>query len=240
MSSQQVKQEMTALLDEFQPDLKRRPAQAALFHTWHRVWEDSGSEWLHCYDIPGLPQDNLALEALFGWLRNHQRRISGRQSTRELRDFGQFQVLFLAESESELLQQLREVPLDEYKARRCRLAQAEAPRQFLRRLHRNPWRTMRDLVDRHAARRAELVSPPQFSRKEPDKARSLVCSLALTSQSDPFCPSLAPHTGALKGVLGPVQACFELPNRRNGTVTDQMLSVCHPASVKQRMVESDG
>jgi hypothetical protein len=246
LSSQQVKQEMKALLDEFQPDLKCRPAQAALFNTWHRVWEDSGPEWLHCYDIPGLPQDNLALEALFGRLRNHQRRISGRQSTRELRDFGQFQILFLAESESELLQQLREVPLDEYQVRRRRLAQAEAPRQFLRRLHRNPLRTIRDLVDRHAARRAELVSNPQCLRKEPDKVRSLACNPALTSPSAPFCPSLALQTGDLNGVLGPVGAIRTLtkpvlscPTDRNGAVADQVHPVSYPSAVKQRMLVSD-
>ncbi|AUB35366.1 hypothetical protein COO91_01244 [Nostoc flagelliforme CCNUN1] len=31
-------------------------------------------------------------------LRRHQRRISGRKSTAELRDFGQYQVLFVAQS----------------------------------------------------------------------------------------------------------------------------------------------
>ena len=44
------------------------------------------------------------LESLFGRLRRHQRRVSGRKSTRELRDFGQYQVLLLAESEEELLE----------------------------------------------------------------------------------------------------------------------------------------
>lgn len=156
---------MEKLLAEFQPDFKRCPAQAALHGAWHRVWKKSGPDWLHCYDIPGLPQDNLQLEALFGRLRNHHRRVSGRQSTRELRDFGQCQVLFLAESEADLLAQLRQVPLEEYQDRRQRLAEAEAPRQLLYRLHRDPLATMRSLVNQHAARRAELsvragLSPP--------------------------------------------------------------------------------
>jgi hypothetical protein len=155
--SAQVKQDMETLLTEFQPDFKRCPAQAALHGTWHRVWKACGPEWLHCYDIPGLPPDNLKLEALFGRLRRHQRRISGRQVTPELRDFGQCQVLFLAESEADLVEQLRQVPLAEYQARRRRLAEAEAPRQLLRRLHRDPLRTMRSLVSQHTARRAELA-----------------------------------------------------------------------------------
>jgi len=158
LNSEQVKQEMEALMAEFQPDLKRRPAQAALYGAWHRIWKDSGSAWLHCYDIPGLPPDNLALESLFGQLRRHQRRVSGCKSTRKLRDFGQYQVLFLADSEDELLEQIQQVPLEEYEKNRCHLAEAESPRRFLHRLHRDPFDTMRQLLDQHAARRAELAS----------------------------------------------------------------------------------
>jgi len=160
LSSAQVEQEMTALLAQFQPDLKRRPAQAALYAVWHRVWEASGPDWLHCYDIPGLPPDNLALEAVFGKLRRHQRRVSGCKSTRKLRDFGQYQVLFLADSEEELLEQIRQVPLDVYREHRRRLTEAEQPRRFLHRLHRDTLSTMRQLLEQHARRRAELASDP--------------------------------------------------------------------------------
>jgi hypothetical protein len=163
LTSEQVKREMEDLLQQFQPDLNRCPAQAALYHAWHRAWKVCGSDWLHCYDIPGLPPDNLKIESLFGRLRRHQRRISGRKSTRELRDFGQYQVLFLAESEADLLQQLRQVPLAEYQAHRLRLAEAEAPRQFLSRLHRDPLATMQRLVSQHAVRRAELASSTGLS-----------------------------------------------------------------------------
>jgi hypothetical protein len=155
---------MEDLLASFKPDLKRRPAQAALHGAWHRIWKDYGPDLLHCYDIPGLPPDNLLLEALFGRLRRHQRRISGRKSTRELRDFGQFQVLFLAESEVKLLEQIRQVPLEEYRENRQRLEQAEAPRRLLYRLHRNPLRTMRDLINQHAVRRATLTPATDSSQ----------------------------------------------------------------------------
>jgi hypothetical protein len=158
VTGKQVKEEMEALLQQFRPDFRRCPAQTALYHAWRRVWKVCGPELLPCYGIPGLPPDNLQLESVFGRLRSHQRRISGRKSTRELRDFGQYQVLFLAESEEGLLHQLRQVPLAEYQVRRLCLVEAEAPRQFLRRLHRDPLRTMRHLVDQHAARRAELAS----------------------------------------------------------------------------------
>jgi hypothetical protein len=158
VSSEQVREEMETLQQSFQPDLKRRPAQAALHGVWHRTWQEYGPDLLHCFDIPGLPPDNLMLESVFGRLRRHQRRISGRKSTRELRDFGQYQVLFLAESEAELLEQIRQVSLAAYHENRRRLEQAEAPRRLLHRLHRNPLRTMRDLINQHAGRRAALAS----------------------------------------------------------------------------------
>jgi hypothetical protein len=157
LTGEQVKREMEALLASFQPDLKRQPAQAALATAWQRTWQAYGADLLPCYDIPGLPPDNLRLEALFGRLRRQQRRISGRQSTRELRDFGQQQVLFVATSEPDLLEQIRQVTPDQYRQNRQRLEEAEAPRRLLRRLHRNPLGTMRTLVKQHATRRTVIT-----------------------------------------------------------------------------------
>jgi hypothetical protein len=92
------------------------------------------------------------VESLFGRLRCHQRRISGRKSTQPLRDFGHYQILFLAESEEQLLEQLRGVPVEDYQEQRKHQAQAETPRIFLARLHRDPSKTMQDLADRYIAR----------------------------------------------------------------------------------------
>lgn len=167
LTSVQVRQEMDELLQSFQPDLKRRRAQAALYGAWHRTWKDYGPDLLPCYDIPGLPPDNLRLESLFGRLRRHQRRISGRKSTRELRDFGQYQVLFLAESEAELLEQIRQVSPKEFLENRRRLEEAEARRRLLHRLHRDPFSTMRCLIKEHAARRMVLLSPDDKPSPQP-------------------------------------------------------------------------
>lgn len=164
VTSAQVRTEMEALLKQFQPYLKHPTAQATLYHGWHRLWDSIGEDLLHCYDIPGLPPDNLKIEAHFGQLRNHQRRISGRASTRPLRDFGSCQVLFLAESETELLGQLRQVPLAEYKNQRQRLAEVETDRQCLTRLHRDPVAAARRLLHQHTARRAALACNPSQAR----------------------------------------------------------------------------
>jgi hypothetical protein len=157
LSSQQVRCDMEALLSEFQPDLWQEPAQAALYSSWHRKWRTWSPDLLNCYGIPGLPADNLRLESFFNKTRNHERRISGRKSTRPLRYLGEYQVLFIAESEQDLLEQIRQVPLEEYRAHRHRLEELEAPRQHLHRLHRKPLEAMHKLLDRHTARRTELA-----------------------------------------------------------------------------------
>lgn len=171
-TGQQVDREMQDLLRGLAADARGQVVPMALYSGLQYRWGLVGSDLLHCYDIPGLPPDNLQMESLFGRLRRHQRRISGRKSTKALRDFGQCQVLFSAQSQAQLLQQLRNVPLSDYQWSRKRLAQAESPRQFLHRLHRHPAKTMSHLVDRYIRRQHELVcdrdSPQEISTMHTD------------------------------------------------------------------------
>lgn len=157
LSSHRVAREMEELIRQFRPTGKHQWAQIRLHNALQKRWGLYAQELLFCYDIPGLPQDNLQMEALFGRLRRHQRRISGRKSTCELRDFGQAQVLFMAENETDLLRQIRQVPWAAYRQYRQRLAEAEAPRQFFRRLHHDPFGTAQTLVSQHTARRNTLA-----------------------------------------------------------------------------------
>lgn len=152
LDSQKVAQEIETWLHQFQPISKEQPVQTRLHNALQKRWKLYAQELLFCYDIPGLPQDNLQLESLFGRLRRHQRRISGRKSTRELRDFGPAQVLFMAESEADLLRQIQQVSWAAYKRSCQRLGEAEAPRQFFRRLHHDPLRTAQTLISQHTAR----------------------------------------------------------------------------------------
>ena len=110
-----------------------------------------GEQLLPCYDIPGLPPDTGQLESLFDCLRCHQRRISGRKSTRELNKLGHYQVLFKAESEAELLEHLRKVHLEDYQAQRRKIRTAELSSQFLHRLHHDPECTMKYLADQYVS-----------------------------------------------------------------------------------------
>jgi len=171
LTGRQVATEMEALLKTFHPDFKRQPAQSALYHAWHLLWRTWGPELLPCYDIAGLPQDNLALEALFGHLRRHQRRISGRQSTRELRRFGQYQVRFLAHSEADLHRQLQQIPFADYQHQLRCLEAAEAPQRYMRRLHRDPLATMQDLMDRYVGC-LTAVSPDPSSPTDTERSHT--------------------------------------------------------------------
>lgn len=148
--SQQVAKEMQELLDRFAPDPKYQRPQSAIKNKFERTWNLYGPDLLHTYDIPGLPPDNLQIESLFGRLRRHQRRVSGRRSTRPLREFGHFQVLFSADSQADLLNHLRTVPLHEYRKHRQRLESAETSRRFMHCLHQNAEVALQRLVDSYS------------------------------------------------------------------------------------------
>ena len=173
---QQVKQEMEELLQSLEIDVRGQVVPLSLYSGLRKRWDLFGDDLLHCFDIPGLPQDNLKVESLFGRLRCHQRRISGRKSTQPLRDFGHYQILFLAESEEQLLEQLRGVPVLDYQEQRKHQAQAEAPRKFLARLHRNPAKTMRALAVRYIAH-LPVGQPPDlfFATPVSDKMPQYTC-----------------------------------------------------------------
>ena len=155
-NAQQVTQELENLLEQFIPAPQFQPQLSRLWNAFRKRWQLYGPDLLYCYAIPGLPQDNLQLETLFGCLRRQQRRISGQKSTRELRDFGQVQVLFLADSQEALLAQIQQVPWDRYQSCLRLLEKAEAPRQFFHRLHHNPLHTIQDLTIQHSARSIAL------------------------------------------------------------------------------------
>jgi hypothetical protein len=166
VNSKQVAQEMERLIQQLHPSGRVQRAQIRLLGALRKRWQLYGPELLYCYEISGLPQDNLKLESLFGRFRRHQRRISGRKSTRELLDFGQAQLLFTATSFQELLDQIQFIPLANYQKHRTRLATAELPKQFIRRLHRNPQKSIQALVSRHTVRAQALAQYERTVRSE--------------------------------------------------------------------------
>ena len=158
LGSAQIAKNMETLIQSFHPDPRTQRPQSLIRSGLRKRWRLYQPELLYCYDIHGLPQDNLRMEGLFERLRRRQRRISGRKSTRELRDFGLAQVLFQADSQASLLEQIRQVPLEDYRLWRTRLSQAEAPRQFIQRLHHDPLATMTCLVEQYISSCAALAT----------------------------------------------------------------------------------
>jgi hypothetical protein len=158
INSHQVAREMQDLLERFTPDPKYQRPQSVLKNKLERTWNLYGPDLLHTYDISGLPPDNLQIESLFGRLRRHQRRISGRKSTRPLRVFGHYQVLFSADSQADLLHHLRTVPLHEYRKHRQKLESAETTRRFMHCLHRDASATLQRLVAAYSS----LTYPPNM------------------------------------------------------------------------------
>jgi len=159
INSHQVAREMQELLDSFVPDPKYQRPQSAIKNKLQRTWSLYGPDLLHTYDIPGLPPDNLQIESLFGRLRRHQRRVSGRKSTRPLREFGHYQVLFSADSQTDLLHHLRTVPLHEYRKHRQRLENAETTRRFMHCLHRDAGGILQRLVNSYV----DISTQPKYA-----------------------------------------------------------------------------
>ena len=167
LTSQQVTYDMEDLLKQLRQESKNKASLSKFYQALSKRWKDYGPELLHCYDISGLPPDNLQLEGFFNHLRCHQRRVSGRRSTKELRDFGQFQALFLADSQTDLLEQIRRVPVKKYQECRQRLINSEAPRRFIHQLHRDPKKTIQHLLDRYVEHQRELELIPQLVTHSP-------------------------------------------------------------------------
>jgi len=157
-SSAQIRCEMDALLAQFHPDSKRAPAQAALQCAWQPLWNAWSEDLLTCLRSAGSAGRQPPVGVLLQPGAESRRRISGRASTRPLGSLGQYQVLFLAESEHDLLAQIRQVPLEAYRAHRRQLAHCEATRQHIHRLHHKPAETIQHLLDQHAARRVALAT----------------------------------------------------------------------------------
>jgi len=83
LSSAQIAKNMEMLIQSLHPNPRTQRPQSLLLSALRKRWRLHQHELLPCYDIPGLPQDNLQMESLFERLRRRQRRISGRKSTKE-------------------------------------------------------------------------------------------------------------------------------------------------------------
>jgi hypothetical protein len=146
VTPEQAQQKLTQMFDQFahQPDLGRTGQRL------YRKWQRASQTWLpgilYCYKIAGLPRSNLELEAVYGTLRENQRRVSGRQETSPLRLFGAGEAMALIiDTEQELLAWCQTVAeeRDTFRTQRRLQEEGEEQRQRWRyRLHRDPAKAM--------------------------------------------------------------------------------------------------
>ncbi|MCZ7566987.1 MAG: hypothetical protein M5U01_00100 [Ardenticatenaceae bacterium] len=102
------------------------------------VLTEWGPDRFHCDRIPDLPPSNTALETLFGELRRHQRRLTGRQQTAPLQRQAHLLIWRLATSFEHLCDRLRSVS-DEARQTAARfVAAAEARSRWLLSVRRRP------------------------------------------------------------------------------------------------------
>lgn len=152
-------------LHELFTDLEQQAVAGSTAQRLLRKWRAMSQTWLpgilHCYDVPGLPRHNLELEGVFGTLRRHQRRISGRRETTPLRIFGPGEMVFLALEDEEVLPCLQAVPVEVYWSQRRRQEEREEPRRWLRRLRRDPVQAMAQVDEQfYEVVNVRLRAPP--------------------------------------------------------------------------------
>jgi hypothetical protein len=104
-----------------------------------------GDGLFHCYDVPGLPRTDNAMEQFYRRVKTEQRRITGRKRADAfVVRVGGFAVYATAAStvpEAALLQQLATVPADAWQQERITLRTTQARQATMRRfrLHRDAY-----------------------------------------------------------------------------------------------------
>ena len=151
---------LSSIQRELEQKFKRfaQQSQGPICQQIYQKWQQMAKEWLpgilYCYKIPGLPRHNLELEHIYGTLRNNQRRVSGRKETSPLRIFGAGEAMgLMIKTETELLDWCQTVAQDKatYRKQRRLQEEGEEPTRWLRRLHRDPIKAMKQLDEQFYA-----------------------------------------------------------------------------------------
>ena len=119
-----------------------------------------GDDLFVCYDIPGVPSTDNALESRFGRLRRDQRRISGRQfNTATLLNEGSYLAWECDDNEAQVLARLRRVATNrvDYQQRYQKLCTEQEQRRLCYRLKHHLPKVLRELEAQWAAIHSGMV-----------------------------------------------------------------------------------
>ena len=148
-------EELAAAVEEQIPGWLREPVRHVVI-----VLRRLGDGLYHCYDVPGLPRTDNALEQFYRRVKSQQRRITGhKRADAFVVRVGGFAVYATASSgvtEADLRKQLAQVPASVWQQERAQLRANQMRQTKMRRfrLHRAAY--LADLE----ARWAQLSDPP--------------------------------------------------------------------------------
>jgi len=159
----EVRARVEASLDELSTACARgavsawlRPKVGHLVAVMRRL----GPGLYHCYDVPGLPRTDNALEQFYRRLKAHERRITGhrRSDSFVVRVGGcaAYAAASSSESETAVLQALATVPAGAWQQERAILRANQERQAKMRRFHLRRAAYLADLE----ARWSQLIDPP--------------------------------------------------------------------------------
>jgi hypothetical protein len=166
LSSQEVEAQVNRYLVDLpqQPDVDQQdqPIMTHIITTFSQRW------WglFQCYDLPGLPPTNNALESFFGQLKTSQRRITGRKSVnRFVLRYGAYAAFVdRSETKADLLARLQNVDHTAYQSHHHQLQQILLQQ---RDYHRFCHRLDQVVLDLEAAWSAAVATVSQLSASPP-------------------------------------------------------------------------
>lgn len=145
----------TAVAQERLPDWLRAPVQHLVI-----VLRRLGDGLYHCYDVPGLPRTDNALEQFYRRVKAQQRRITGRKRADavvvRVGGFAVYAAASSASTETDLLTQFADVPAAAWQQERAHLRATQLRQTKMRRFHLRRAAYLADLESRWG----QLAEPP--------------------------------------------------------------------------------
>lgn len=141
LTSEQLQQQFQQILQKME---QHKGEVGELVGGIERFIKVTNSYWpglFHCYEVAGLPRTNNDLEHLFGQLRHHQRRVSGRKvapASLVLRGSVRLIALIATRIKPFSAKELAAVSLQEWQAVRSELQKHHAKRLQQRSFRRDP------------------------------------------------------------------------------------------------------
>ncbi len=136
-----VQQSLSQLLNEMEHQKARVGELADGIEHFLKVTRSYWSGLFHCYEVEGLPRTNNALEHVFGQLRHHQRRVTGRKvasASLVLRGSVRLVAVVATRMKTFTVQEFAAVSTENWQDVRSELQQHHSKRLQQRRFRRDP------------------------------------------------------------------------------------------------------